>query len=86
MEIIRNNFLEARWSGKTLQAIDFVTITTINSFIFGLAAVFPNLELFVSLLGAIKMTTLSMMAPPSIDTAFNRNDLGMYKWEVLKMV
>ena len=84
MEIIRNNFLEARWSGKMLQAIDFVTITTINLFIFGLATAFPNLELFVSLLGAITMTTLNLMAPSLIDTASNWNDLGKYKWKALK--
>ena len=36
----------------------------------------PWLDLFVSLLGSIKMSTLSLMAPAIIDTATNWDDLG----------
>jgi hypothetical protein len=37
-------------------------------FLVGLAATVPWLDLFVSLLGAVKMSTLSIMAPALIDT------------------
>ena len=84
MEIIRTSFLETRWSRKSLRTIDSLAIAILNLFIFTLAAVFPDLELFVSLLGAIKMTTLILMAPALIDTASNWKDLGKYNWKAIK--
>ena len=42
-------------------------------FAVGLAATVPWLELLVSLLGAIKMSTLSLMAPAIIDSAAHWN-------------
>jgi proton-coupled amino acid transporter len=84
MEIIRTQLLETRWNGNTLRTIDFLTITMLTLFIFGLAAAFPDLELIVSLLGAIKMTTLIFMAPALIDTASNWKDLGKYNWKGIK--
>ena len=49
-----------------------------------LAATVPWLDLFVSLLGSIKMSTLSLMAPAIIDTATNWDDLGRCKWRLWK--
>ena len=46
----------------------------------------PWLELVVALLGAVKMSTLSIMAPAIIDTASNWNNLGRYKWVMVKNV
>ena len=42
-------------------------------FTVGLAATVPWLELLVSLLGAVKMSTLSLMAPAIIDSAAHWN-------------
>ena len=49
-----------------------------------LAATVPWLDLVVSLLGSIKMSTLSIMVPALIDTATNWDDLGKYKWKLWK--
>ena len=59
-------------------------MTTLNLFIFGLAAAFPDLEVFVSLLGAITMSFLIFMAPALINTASNWKDLGKYNWKAIK--
>jgi hypothetical protein len=39
----------------------------------------PWLDLIVALLGAVKMSTLSIMAPAIIDSASNWSDLGPYR-------
>ena len=49
-----------------------------------LAATVPWLDLFVSLLGSVKMSTLSLMAPAIIDTASNWHDLGRFNWKGIK--
>ena len=49
-----------------------------------LAATVPWLDLFVALLGAVKMSTLSIMAPALIDTASNWDNLGKFKWKAVK--
>lgn len=46
----------------------------------------PWLDLVVALLGAVKMSTLSIMAPALIDTASNWSDLGHFKWRLVKNV
>ena len=84
MDIIRPNFLENRWSGNMLRTIDLLMVIILNGFTFGLAAAFPDLDLFVSLLGAVKITTLNIMAPALIDTASNWNDLGTCSWKAVK--
>ena len=53
-------------------------------YLVGLAATVPWLDLLVSLLGAIKMSTLSLMAPALIDTATNWNNLGKGQWRLWK--
>ena len=49
-------------------------------FTVGLAATVPWLELLVSLLGAVKMSTLSLMAPAIIDSAahWNSGDTNLH--------
>ena len=56
----------------------------LNLLTFGLAATVPWLDLFVSLVGSIKMSTLSLMAPALIDTASNWGDLGRGRWRLWK--
>ncbi len=51
-----------------------------------LAATVPWLELVVALLGAVKMSTLSIMAPAIIDTATNWADLGPCRWKLIRNV
>lgn len=46
----------------------------------------PWLDLIVALLGAVKMSTLSIMAPAIIDSASNWSDLGPYRWKLCKNV
>jgi hypothetical protein len=43
-------------------------VVTVCVYLVGLAATVPWLELLVSLLGAVKMSTLSLMAPALIGT------------------
>ena len=52
----------------------------------GLAATVPWLELLVSLLGAIKMSTLSLMAPALIDSAahWNSDTKGVFIYRSIK--
>ena len=56
----------------------------LNLLTFGLAATVPWLDLFVSLVGSIKMSTLSLMAPALIDTASHWGDLGRGRWRLWK--
>ena len=49
-----------------------------------LAATVPWLDLVVALLGAVKMSTLSIMAPAIIDTASNWSNLGRFRWILVK--
>ena len=49
-----------------------------------LAATVPWLDLFVSLLGAVKMSTLSIMAPALIDLASNWNEPSHFKRRLVK--
>ena len=44
-----------------------------STFLVGMAATVPWLDLLVSLLGAIKMSTLSLMAPALVDSAAHWN-------------
>jgi len=53
-------------------------------FLVALAATVPWLDLFVSLLGAVKMSTLSVMAPAIIDIASNWNNPDNFKRRLVK--
>ena len=71
-------------------SVAYIYITYIYFYHFlpivALAATVPWLELVVALLGAVKMSTLSIMAPAIIDTASNWSNLGRYKWVLIKNV
>lgn len=54
------------------------------TFLVALAATVPWLELVVALLGAVKMSVLSIMAPALIDTATNWSNLGPGRWILIK--
>ena len=56
----------------------------LNLLTFGLAVTVPWLDLFVSLVGSIKMSTLALMVPALIDTASHWGDLGQGRWRLWK--
>merc|ERR1719445_2138095 len=58
---------------RMFNIVEFLTRVLLNVFTLGLAATVPWLDLLVSLLGAIKMSTLSLMAPALIDSAAHWN-------------
>ena len=73
MDIIGPNILKPLVSDRMYPYAEFSTRVFVNLFTLGLAATIPWLELLVSLLGAIKMSTLSLMAPSIIDSAAHWN-------------
>jgi len=79
IDIIDRNIM-SKLSGWKYEAADIFVRTMLNTLTFGLAATIPWLDLFVSLLGAVKMSVLSLMAPAIIDTASNWKNLGKYNY------
>ena len=70
-----------------LEKIYSFVISFINIYFYisvALAATIPWLDLFVALLGSVKMSVLSLMAPALIDTASNWHQLGAFKWIGIK--
>lgn len=52
-----------------------------------LAAAFPNLELFISLCGAIFLSSLGLLTPAIVDTVHNWDrGLGRFNWILWKNV
>ena len=86
MEIVTPNVLRPLVPPRWESAMDYLTRVILNIITFALAATVPWLELVVALLGAVKMSTLSIMAPATIDTASNWSNLGRYKWVLVKNV
>ena len=84
MEILGPNVIRARVTEEWYFLTEFAVRVILNVVTFGLAATVPWLDLFVSLIGSIKMSTLSLMAPAVIDTAANWNNLGRGKWRLWK--
>jgi len=79
IDIIDRNIM-SKLCGWKYEAADIFVRTMLNTLTFGLAATIPWLDLFVSLLGAVKMSVLSLMAPAIIDTASNWKNLGKYNY------
>jgi len=72
MEIVGPNILRPRMpnaSDRLYSATEYLTRVVINVLTFCMAATVPWLDLLVSLLGAVKMSTLAIMAPALIDSA-----------------
>ena len=86
MEIFGPNVLRPLVSDRWYSPMEYLTRVILNVITFALAATVPWLELVVALLGAVKMSTLSIMAPAIIDTASNWSNLGRYKWVLIKNV
>lgn len=61
--------------GRTLRA-EFALRFGLVMVTFSLAAAIPELDLFISLVGAISSSTLALMAPPIIDTVTNWQEVG----------
>jgi len=56
---------------RLFPVVEWLTRLALNLLTLGLAATVPWLDLLVSLLGAVKMSTLSLMAPALLDSAAN---------------
>merc|ERR1712018_464006 len=86
MEIVSPNILRPLVSDRWFSATEYLARIILNLVTFALAATVPWLELVVALLGAVKMSTLSLMAPAIIDTASNWSNLGRFRWILVKNV
>merc|ERR1719411_1694643 len=73
MDIIGPNILKPRVSDQMFPYVEQATRVLLNVITLGMAATVPWLDLLVSLLGAVKMSTLSLMAPALIDSAAHWN-------------
>merc|ERR1712058_66717 len=73
MDIIGPNILRPHVSDRMFPYVEQFTRVLLNVLTLGMAATVPWLDLLVSLLGAVKMSTLSLMAPALIDAAANWN-------------
>jgi len=73
MDIIGPNILRPRVSDQMFPYVEQATRVLLNVLTLGMAATVPWLDLLVSLLGAVKMSTLSLMAPALIDSAAHWN-------------
>jgi len=73
MDIIGPNIIKPNVSNRMYPFVEFMTRVFLNVLTLGMAATIPWLDLLVSLLGAIKMSTLSLMAPALVDSAAHWN-------------
>ena len=82
MEIVQVHFLDkdSAWA-KRAQILIRISLTL---FTLALAAFIPWLDLFVTLIGSVSVSSLAIMYPCIIDTAMNWNDLGWLNWKAIK--
>jgi len=73
MDIIGPNIIKPNVSDIMYPFVEFMTRVFLNVLTLGMAATVPWLDLLVSLLGAIKMSTLSLMAPALVDSSAHWN-------------
>merc|ERR1712123_84009 len=71
MDIIGPNIIKPNVSDRMYPFVEWLTRVLLTVLTLGMAATVPWLDLLVSLLGAIKMSTLSLMAPALVDSAAN---------------
>ncbi|XP_064098734.1 uncharacterized protein LOC135209930 [Macrobrachium nipponense] len=66
--------------------VDYCARSVIILITFGLAAAIPNIGLFISLVGALSSSTLSLIFPPIIEILTFWEDKGRYYWRIIKCV
>ncbi|XP_072941679.1 proton-coupled amino acid transporter-like protein pathetic [Epargyreus clarus] len=80
-----NRLLKKRSSNKYENVIQVSVRTLMVTFAVALAAAFPNLELVISLVGAIFFSTLGLLLPAIIDTVYLWDrDLGKFNYVLIK--
>lgn len=84
IEILAPNVIKPLVSERWYSIVEYIVRIVLNIITFALAATVPWLDLVVALLGAVKMSTLSIMAPAIIDTASNWSNLGRFRWILVK--
>merc|ERR1711892_394519 len=73
MDIIGPNIIKPNVSDRMYPFVEWITRVLLTVLTLGMAATVPWLDLLVSLLGAIKMSTLSLMAPALVDSSAHWN-------------
>merc|ERR1712106_216510 len=88
MDIIGPNIIEPNVSGRMYPFVEWITRVLLTVLTLGMAATVPWLDLLVSLLGAIKMSTLSLMAPALVDSAahWNSDSKPVFVYRCIKNV
>merc|ERR1711892_1258873 len=88
MDIIGPNIIKPNVSDRMYPAVEFMTRVFLNVLTLGMAATVPWLDLLVSLLGAIKMSTLSLMAPALVDSSahWNSDSRPVFVYRCIKNV
>ncbi|CAD5120431.1 DgyrCDS9000 [Dimorphilus gyrociliatus] len=63
----------------------FKTIVVLSTFV--AAAVLPQLNLLISLIGAFSSSSIALIFPPIVDCIVNwPNDLGYFRWKLIKNI
>jgi len=88
MDIIGPNIIRPATSEASYPWVEQLVRVFLNVLTLGMAATVPWLDLLVSLLGAVKMSTLSLMAPALIDSAahWNEDTGGVFVYRCVKNI
>merc|ERR1711892_139118 len=88
MDIIGPNIIKPNVSDRMYPFVEWITRVLLTVLTLGMAATVPWLDLLVSLLGAIKMSTLSLMAPALVDSAahWNSDSKPVFVYRCIKNV
>merc|ERR1711892_1218475 len=88
MDIIGPNIIKPNVSDRMYPFVEWITRVLLTVLTLGMAATVPWLDLLVSLLGAIKMSTLSLMAPALVDSAahWNSDSKTVFVYRCIKNV
>merc|ERR1712141_291217 len=86
IEILAPNVIKPLVNERWYSLVEYIVRIVLNIITFALAATVPWLDLVVALLGAVNMSTLSIMAPAIIDTASNWSNLGKFNWILIKNI
>merc|ERR1711892_1570597 len=88
MDIVGPNIIKPNVSDRMYPFVEWITRVLLTVLTLGMAATVPWLDLLVSLLGAIKMSTLSLMAPALVDSAahWNSDSKPVFVYRCIKNV